>query len=545
MDGNTYTIFIDFHEMSIEKADSQIHTLQCYIQKLRVARNTLSPIHRLPPDVLLSIFALVGRRWGMHAGRSMLKITWVSHYWRELALGSPVLWSVITNSNLSCADEWLARSGSAPLSIGLFEMEQPFAAAVKRQFRSLFSNLSRTTAFHYSQCESERHELVVSKSFWKAPALLLSSLKLEEWSLQGNFLSSVPNIRTMLLKKCRFSWELSAPNYPNLTSLHISLPRSTVSVHQFIVLLHRMPSLQRLVAIEVFSPIGDNNLDIPLPLQLQKSPRLHMLKLDFSQALNPTLEFLRYALSWFTTNKTIIFCSSNLAVLEDDHLPYLLSSFSDIVSPKQLATIRLTPTLPTRFATLHINYHDAEFEQELVAFRTTLEIQINEPQRLTLPSTLQQNLALSQVEGVKFDNAAGEFDIPQLVEVFGGLPYLLYFEFQEGGLEFLLKIEPAENEMSPLLFAPLRILGVIQAEGAYEVLARILVKRKNLGYGMESVILGRKSNEWKESTLHGLGSLVDLVVQDLGPQALTIQRALFTGAESASWGSSINSFEDD
>ncbi|TFK65542.1 hypothetical protein BDN72DRAFT_962457 [Pluteus cervinus] len=542
-----HTIVIDFQEMSIEKAESQIYILQHFVRKLRVARNALLPIHRLPPEILLSIFSLVGRRWEMHAGRSMLKITWVSHYWRELALGSPTLWTVITNSNLNWAEEWLARSGSAPLSIGLFDMEQQFAVASRHQFRFLFTHIPRMITFHYSQSELKDYKLVIPKRFWEAPALLLSSIKLDGLNLHGNFLSSIPNVRNMFLRKCQFLWEPSATNYPHLTSLHISVPHSTVSVRRFIALLHKMPSLQRLVVVSVFTPGGDYNTNLPAPTS--DSPRLHVLKLDLDGAIEPALQFLRYALSWFTTNQTVISCSSNLAVLEDDHLPYLLSSFSSVISPKQAATIRLTyPALLNSFATLYINYGDVDPERaELGGYRTTLEMEIDEPQRLALLSSLQHNLGLTHVKAIKFDNDAGEFETSQLVEVFGALPNLQYFDFQadhSNSFDFLYAIEPGEDEMSPPLFAPLRVLGTILAEEVRHRLAKVLVKRKNLGCGIETVILDHECNEWDESTLGLLYSLVD-IAQELGPEALEVQRALFTGAESVFWGSDFKSFGDD
>ncbi len=77
------------------------------------------------------------------------------------------------------------------------------------------------------------------------------------------------------------------------------------------------------------------------------------------------------------------------------------------------------------------------------------------------------------------------------------------------------------------------------------MLARVLVKRKNLGYGIETIILGRECDEWEESNLHRLSSLANLVVLDLGPQALTIYHAIFMGAESVSWYLGFSSFEDD
>ncbi|TFK61082.1 hypothetical protein BDN72DRAFT_904416 [Pluteus cervinus] len=545
MDIDKCTIVIDFEDLSIEKAEAQIRTLKYHIQKLSAKRNALLPINRLPADVLLDIFALVGKRPEKGTGRSLLDLTCVSHDWRELVLGAPTLWTIITSSNLVWAEEWLARSGLAPLSIGLLDMEKDFVLASMSHFQSVLAHIPRMKALHCTLSEFEEFSLKLSSRLWVEPAFLLTSLKLERWHLPENFFNSVPNVENMSLKTCQFSWNIDA-NYPHLTFLHICEPVSTVPVRDFVDLLKGIPSLQRLVLAEVFSLHGDSDTFLPSPTSV--SPRLHVLKLNFNEAIDSSLQFLRCALPCFTTDQTIISCSSDLADLEDDRLPHLLSAFSQTVSPKQVATIKYThPELPNSSATLYINYQGADSESDI--YRTTLEIGIDEEQSRTLLATLQETLALGHVKAVKFGIHANDLDGGRLVEIFGGLPKLQYFDFRAHYPEvfdFLDALKPADDGISPPPFASLKVLGSILAEEVDDRLVEVLSKRRHLGYGLDTVVVGDYCiRAWEGGTLPRLGDLVNHIPEELGPEALEIERAFFTGAESVACGFDMIPFEDD
>ncbi|TFK65535.1 hypothetical protein BDN72DRAFT_962450 [Pluteus cervinus] len=354
---DVHTVIVDFQDMSLEKAESQIRTLQHYIQKLRAARNALLPVYRLPLDILLDIFALVGKRWA-------LNLTWVSHHWRELVLRSPSMWTVVTNWNLSRTDELIRRSGSAPLSIRLSNISQKLAEAFERQLESLFAQMPRIQTLHCCQEGWGVHELTLPKL---SHALLLSSIKLERVNIHGNFLSQIPNVTDVFLKRCRCSWESDAANFPYLTSLHIIFPYSTVSVGQFTRILHKMPSLELLVVVDAFSLQPDQRVFLP-SLALE-GPRLHTL-------------------------------NANPAVLEEDWLAHLLTTFSQLVSPKQIVTVKGTHPAPgNSFSTLSLNYQ--EIGQEIC--RINLDVEICKQQRIALLSTFRQCLTLTHVKAYLVD----------------------------------------------------------------------------------------------------------------------------------------------
>ncbi|KAM5543662.1 hypothetical protein V8D89_002913, partial [Ganoderma adspersum] len=84
--------------------------------------NTASPINRIPPELLVTIFALSPERYSpmsrlaywpfMEPRMSDLhKLPKICRYWRELALGTPTLWNhVVTFSGSQGHDAWFGRS---------------------------------------------------------------------------------------------------------------------------------------------------------------------------------------------------------------------------------------------------------------------------------------------------------------------------------------------------------------------------------------------------------------------------------------------------
>ncbi|TFK58376.1 hypothetical protein BDN72DRAFT_725861, partial [Pluteus cervinus] len=94
----------------IAKLDEEIRALEQKLLRLRSARNTLIPIGRLPPEVLQGVFN-IARGQGTHT----IHLSWVSRAWRNIALESKTLWTLINNSNLRWTTIYLERSFPAPL----------------------------------------------------------------------------------------------------------------------------------------------------------------------------------------------------------------------------------------------------------------------------------------------------------------------------------------------------------------------------------------------------------------------------------------------
>ncbi|TFK69275.1 hypothetical protein BDN72DRAFT_733074, partial [Pluteus cervinus] len=100
--------------------DQQILVLQERIRSLRSTRNTLSLIHRLPPEVMAQIFKQFqgfyrgsGRR--VTSLTQWIKVTHISQHWRNIAQSCKTLYTTILTQNLPYSQEMLKHSGQAAL----------------------------------------------------------------------------------------------------------------------------------------------------------------------------------------------------------------------------------------------------------------------------------------------------------------------------------------------------------------------------------------------------------------------------------------------
>jgi hypothetical protein len=88
---------------------------------LKLYRNTLVPISRLPTEIITSIFSLLPS-FGVlesYLPIALISISHVCHQWREISLSLPYLRSYIdfTRLTLTGAAEMLARAKMAPLRL--------------------------------------------------------------------------------------------------------------------------------------------------------------------------------------------------------------------------------------------------------------------------------------------------------------------------------------------------------------------------------------------------------------------------------------------
>ncbi|KAJ7360978.1 hypothetical protein DFH08DRAFT_732498 [Mycena albidolilacea] len=110
-------------------------------QTIELCRSILSPLRRIPPEILAHIFLLSlpsisdtrNEPWDIYLERSPWVLTHVSRRWRAVALASPALWCriIIRSTDISDDSEicslpmlaaQLARSGKSPLEI-IFDYE--------------------------------------------------------------------------------------------------------------------------------------------------------------------------------------------------------------------------------------------------------------------------------------------------------------------------------------------------------------------------------------------------------------------------------------
>ncbi|TFK64874.1 hypothetical protein BDN72DRAFT_222629 [Pluteus cervinus] len=145
----------DSSAVAFTKIDEEIAILQESIRALHAFRNTFTPVYSLPPEVLSRIFSLVrhATSWDM-SDKSSTSFKWpvltsVSQHWRNVAIGSPDLWTHLSNSYPKHVfQEWLQRSKGTPLSIDLYRISPSFAEFITAslpRIRELTFKLSATS----------------------------------------------------------------------------------------------------------------------------------------------------------------------------------------------------------------------------------------------------------------------------------------------------------------------------------------------------------------------------------------------------------------
>jgi hypothetical protein len=73
--------------------DAQIRTTFDTIVKLQRQRNALSPVYKIPAELLVDIFVECLPRWNEGEPTHRLACSQVCHQWRTVALSRPLLWT--------------------------------------------------------------------------------------------------------------------------------------------------------------------------------------------------------------------------------------------------------------------------------------------------------------------------------------------------------------------------------------------------------------------------------------------------------------------
>lgn len=228
---------------------------QTILIDLKIQRNRLAPISRLPPDVLYKIFFISSRDIDLE-GIKWTRLTQVCHEWRALALNSPSLWSNPPLHNYYAAKEMLIRSEGAPLTV-----ETGYGACLW-----LYNSYIREileTQMHRINCVKVAFQDYDGRrllSYFPESAPNLKSLTLccfDYYSpnfavpiLQHNSLCNMDHLQKMNLDGIGINWESHLPS--SLTSLKIShIHQSTLpTMTQVWQALQKMPLLETLELID-------------------------------------------------------------------------------------------------------------------------------------------------------------------------------------------------------------------------------------------------------------------------------------------------------
>ena len=235
-------------DQDIARLEGSIRGLEDSIRALKSRRNELSPISRLPVEILCNIFSLSIRL----TPESWTNFSQVSQHWRSLALSAAKLWNNIPLRYPRWAQEMLIRSKMAKLTLrGDFPFETPNPKTIET-IRSCLCEMNRIEAIEITY-RIPRSPL---KEFFQdlpKSAPQLHTLRMADYShpLPGaifsigeDFLYDTGRLRCVELIDCRISWD--SPLLTGLTRLTLEIQDSlkeNSSINQFLHALQRMPAL--------------------------------------------------------------------------------------------------------------------------------------------------------------------------------------------------------------------------------------------------------------------------------------------------------------
>lgn len=268
-------------------------------------RAILSPIKRIPPELLQEIFVrcLPTRNCVMDATEAPLLLTCICSEWRNIAISTSELWSslhiVVPDRNwgaatnmllpvvIQSAKDWFARSGTHPLSVSLFidQDQQPQADEFCSIIELLDSFLHRLQSIDLNV----REEFLLQLGPRSVPLLQYIAIRIDhdsprsELSLFSIFKETSSLRRITMKGPTSLNDTLSLP-FDQLQTLNLECE---YEVNQMLDVLTRCRNLQKLSLITRSG--ADQAMDTDPRKQLITFSHLHTLHLDAQDLMIQTL----------------------------------------------------------------------------------------------------------------------------------------------------------------------------------------------------------------------------------------------------------------
>jgi hypothetical protein len=228
--------------------DRDIARLEESIRSLKSRRNELSPISRLPVEVLCNIFSHTENNSILfpRSPVSWTNFTQVSRHWRSSALSAPQLWTKIPLSYPRWAQEMLMRSKMAKLIIRsgfYFDTSNPRAIET---VRSCLYQMNRVEELELSTIPRLMLEKIfrdIPKSAPQLHTLCIGSQSFRAaYSIHEDFLYDTERLQCVKLINCKISWDSRLLTGLTRLCLEDSL-KANSSIIQVLHALQRMPAL--------------------------------------------------------------------------------------------------------------------------------------------------------------------------------------------------------------------------------------------------------------------------------------------------------------
>ncbi|KAI0281249.1 hypothetical protein BGY98DRAFT_932149 [Russula aff. rugulosa BPL654] len=276
--------------------DDELESLEKTARTLKLRRNALAPISRLPPETIAIIFSFLSlpREYlrlltgDKQEPLAWLRVSHVCHRWREIALNQPRFWSRIDFITLTSdgATEVLSRSKMAPL-----DLEANLSDANWRGDRvdafgeALSSHVSHISRLNLTADFSDLQTIIEQLA---PPAPVLEGLSfivddkrhLRRMGFPSNaiiphdlFDGTAPRLSRLQLDHCDISW--TSPLFKNLRILELQMLSQAArpSLEEWLDAMEQMSQLETLILARppqsppVSSPIP------PSPNSISRLPR--------------------------------------------------------------------------------------------------------------------------------------------------------------------------------------------------------------------------------------------------------------------------------
>ncbi|KAF7370585.1 F-box domain-containing protein [Mycena sanguinolenta] len=238
---------VSSNELMQRGLDEDIQKYQESIRSLQYQRNALSPIGRLPPEMLSRVFMFCIHRDSLSWIR---EVSHICRHWRAVALGCPNLWSFPVFSQPRWADEMLKRSKMAPLTV-----KADLTYMTPKMIESVHSSLAQISRIGEmdirvgSRSVNEILNLTDAAPYLHTLCLMSPGFSHDDhFALGSTFLNGeTPRLRRLELTRFFLPWD--SPLLSNLVHLKIQNPGpapARPSMADLIGALERMPRLESL-----------------------------------------------------------------------------------------------------------------------------------------------------------------------------------------------------------------------------------------------------------------------------------------------------------
>ncbi|EIN04195.1 hypothetical protein PUNSTDRAFT_138921 [Punctularia strigosozonata HHB-11173 SS5] len=263
---------------AVKILDDRIKCLVNELCQLRRQRNTLQPISRLPPEVLLRIFVDV-RKATERLSPQWIKLTHVCSFWRDVALSSAILWNSPDLLYPELAEETVRRSRGTTLRI-MHSKKKVFNPPRLLGISSLETS-APITSIDLTGVEGRDIAILLNARHGQLSQLREIAVEVTgatEAQLHNVLTDDYPCLQSIQLRRCHLEWTSALVN--TTTCLH------TIDVHSpHRGILGRKPFSSVLTVLQLQTRLVHLDLELTLPslrgedLENGSSPTISLPKL--------------------------------------------------------------------------------------------------------------------------------------------------------------------------------------------------------------------------------------------------------------------------